>query len=104
VKNLDDKPFALIGINTNGYKADKLKSVMDKEKLNWRSFADQAEDGGLGPICGKWNLQGTPTLFVLDAKGVIRYRWLGSPGEKTIDEAIEKLIKEAKGDGKKESK
>jgi len=76
---------------------------MDEEKLNWRSFADHGGKDGQGPISTQWNLQGTPTLFVLDHKGVIRYRWLGSPGEKKIDEAIEKLIKEAEEDGKKKS-
>jgi hypothetical protein len=100
VKDLADKPFALIGINTNGYTPDKLKKEMDKEKLNWRSYADHGGKSGFGPICAKWNLQGTPTLFVLDHKGVIRYRWLGSPGEKKIDEAIHTLIKEAEADKK----
>jgi hypothetical protein len=88
-------------VNTNGYNPDKLKSVMDKEKLNWRSFADHGDTRGSGPICKSWNLKGTPTLFVLDHKGVIRRRWLGSPGEKKIDEALEALIKEAEGDAKK---
>jgi hypothetical protein len=77
---------------------------MDKEKLNWRSFADTGDGDGLGRISSTWNLRGTPTLFLLDHKGVIRYRWLGGPGEKTIDEAISKLIKEAEKDAKKESK
>jgi len=99
---MEDKPFVLIGINTNGYPPEKLKEVMDKEKLNWRSYADHGNQSGLGPICTQWNLQGTPTLFVLDHKGVIRYRWLGSPGEKAIDEALNKLIKEAEGNDKKE--
>lgn len=67
---------------------------MDKEKLNWRSFAD-AGMGGRGAIVTQWNLRGTPTLVVLDHKGVIRFKWLGSPGEKTIDEKLEQLIKEA---------
>ena len=75
---------------------------MDKERLSWRSFADtSAGANGEGKICSAWNLQGTPTLFVLDHRGVIRYRWLGSPGEKKIDEAIESLIKEAEADVKK---
>ena len=75
---------------------------MDKENLNWRSFADVSEGAdGMGKICSSWNLQGTPTLFVLDHRGVIRYRWLGSPGEKKIDEAIDGLIKEAEADAKK---
>jgi hypothetical protein len=77
---------------------------MDKEKLNWRSFADTMDGDGKRPIVTTWNLRGTPTLFLLDHKGVIRYKWLGSPGEKKIDEAIEALIKEAEKDGKKAAK
>ena len=99
---MEDKPFAVIGVNTNCYDPKKLKEVMDQEKLNWRSFADTSDGEGLGVISSAWNLQGTPTLFVLDHKGVIRYRWLGSPGEKTIDEALNKLVKEAEGNDKKE--
>jgi len=98
---MGSKPFALVGINTNGYAVDKLKEVMNKESLTWRSFADprdQKDGGYFGAICAKWNLEGTPTLYVLDHKGVIRYKWLGSPGEKTIDDSLAKLIKEAEGE------
>jgi len=101
VKNLEDKPFVLLGVNTNGYDPKKLKEVMDKEKLNWRSYADVRGKGAdAGAIVAKWNLQGTPTLYVIDHKGVIRHKWLGGPGEKVIDAAIEKLIKEAEADKK----
>jgi hypothetical protein len=92
---MEDKPFALIGVNTNGYSAQELKTVMDKEKLTWRSFAERRTEDGLGAIATRWNLQGTPTLYVLDHKGVIREKWLGSPGEKVIDEVLERLVKEA---------
>ncbi|MFO0845896.1 MAG: TlpA disulfide reductase family protein [Gemmataceae bacterium] len=101
MKNLEDKPFALVGVNTNRYDVKKLKEVMDKEKLNWRSFADPAgKDGDQGSISKQFNLVGTPTLYVLDHKGVIRHKWLGSPGEKAIDAAIDKLLKEAQGGSK----
>ncbi len=101
---MKDRPFALVGVNTNGYKSEKLKAVMDKEKLTWRSFADVGDtedEDGPRPIASKWNLQGTPTLYVLDHKGVIRYRWIGSPGEKAIDRALEDLIKEAEATSQK---
>jgi hypothetical protein len=104
---MESKPFALVGVNTNSYKSEKLKQVMDKEKLNWRSFADprgEKDEGHLGAICTQWNLEGTPTLFLLDHKGVIRYHWLGSPGEKVIDASIAKLLKEAEDGDKKGSK
>jgi hypothetical protein len=62
---------------------------MDKEKLNWRSFMDQQ-----GTIFAKWNVAGTPTLYVIDHKGLIRHKWKAYPGAKAVDAALEKLIQE----------
>jgi peroxiredoxin len=81
-------------VNVGGNDVQKLKKVMEKEKLTWRSFAD-AGDLGQGAIAARWNLFGTPTLYVIDARGVIRHKWVGSPGEKVIDKALELLIREA---------
>ena len=71
---------------------------MDKEQLNWRSFTDQ------GAISDKWKPPGTPTFYILDPQGVIRYKWAGSPGAKAIDDALEKLIHEAEQNGKQRPK
>ncbi len=89
----------MIGVNVTGYGVNYLKQTMTKEKLSWRSFAD-AGPIGQGLIASQWNLSATPTFYVLDPKGVIRYKWLGSPGAKAIDTALDKLIKEAEGNGK----
>ena len=99
---MKDKPFALIGVNINCHDPKTLKEVMDKEQLNFRSFTDTAAGGGLGVIGSAWNLFGTPTVFVLDHKGVIRYRQIGIPDKKAIDEVLNKLIKEAEGNDKAE--
>ena len=92
---MKDKPFALIGVNINCYDPKKLKEVMDKEQLNFRSFTDKADGEGLGIISSAWNLMGTPTLFVMDHKGVIRYIRRGIPDATAIDEILKKLIKRA---------
>ncbi len=63
---------------------------MAKEDLNWRSFADD------GAISRKWNSPATPAFYVLDRMGVIRHKWIGHPGEKTLDVALEELIQGAK--------
>ena len=97
--NLKDKPFALIGIHIGGSNAKQLKEVMDREKLTWRSFVD-AGTAGAGPIATKWNLLATPTFYVIDHRGVIRYKWAGAPGAKVMDAALDKLIKSAEGNGK----
>ena len=96
VKNLKDKPFNLIGVHLN-YSSDDatvVKKVMAKEQLNWRSFVDR------GAISDVWKPAGTPSFYILDSQGVIRYKWAGAPGAKAIDEALEKVIQETENEGK----
>ena len=95
-----DKPFALIGVNINCHDPKTLKEVMDKEQLNFRSFTDTPLGDGLGVIGSAWNLFGTPTVFVLDHKGVIRYRHMGIPDRKAIDGVLKELIREAEAKDK----
>jgi hypothetical protein len=92
---MKDKPFALIGININCHEPRKLKEVMDKARLSFRSFTDTSAGEGLGVISSTWNLLGTPTLFVLDHKGVIRYHRPGIPDLKALDEVLDRLVREA---------
>jgi hypothetical protein len=82
----------LIGVNVGG-NAKHLKEVMKRENVTWRTFADPG-DAGQGAIATRWNLTSTPTLYVLDARGVIRYKWPGGPGHEAIDAALDKLVKE----------
>jgi hypothetical protein len=96
VKKLESKPFALIGVNSDVDKV-QLKKDMEKEQITWRSFWNGGST--LGPISTKWNIRGWPTLFVIDHKGVIRGKYLGSPGEAVLDELIEKLVAEAESKG-----
>ncbi len=92
VKKLTDKPFALIGINSDKDKKE-LKKAMTKEKITWRSFWDGGSTNG--PIARSWKVKGWPTLVLIDAKGVIREKWNGSPRDpQVIDRAIDKLLAE----------
>ncbi len=101
VKRMEDKPFALIGINSDSDR-EECKKKNEKAEITWRSFWNGGSTGG--PISTEWNVRGWPTLYVLDHKGVIRHKWLGTPGEKIIDEALDKLVKEAEEEAKKEKK
>lgn len=101
VKRLESKPFALLGVNSDTDK-DALKEVMKKEEITWRSWWNGPE-GTRGPLAKTWNVHGWPTIYVLDHKGVIRYK--NVRGEK-MDEAVEKLLKEQEEaeKGKKDGK
>ena len=89
VKELADQPFALIGVNSDP-ELDKLKDMNAKEQITWRSFWD-GPDGTSGPIAKSWNVSGWPTIYVIDAEGVIRHKNLrGDDLEKAIKDLIEK--------------
>jgi hypothetical protein len=95
VKRLTDKPFALIGVNSDTDK-EMLKKRMAEEQITWRSFWNGPKGTG-GPISTAWNVRGWPTIYVLDHKGVIRFK---NVREKQMDEAVDALLKEL-ADGKK---
>ena len=85
---MKDKPFALLGINSDG-DAEKVNAMVKKEGITWR----QALDGTTaGPIAKRWNVHGWPTIYVLDSKGVIRNK--GARG-KAMDKAVEELLIES---------
>ena len=69
----------------------KLKEVMEKERLNWRSFDERSG------IIASWNHPVTPGYYLLDRNGVIRHKWAGYPGERALDAALEQLIRAAEG-------
>ena len=89
VKQLADKPFALIGVNSDK-DLEKLRETVKAKDITWRSFWN-GPDGTSGPISKRWQVRGWPTLYVLDAEGVIRYE--GVRGEE-MDEAITTLLGE----------
>ena len=152
VERLKDKPFALIGINSDGDRdvsekldekeqqvlkglgrtadegLDKIRAgdaaalakanadapalvkkvrdadrenlvkILDKNGISWR----QAVEGSTGgPWASQWNVQGWPTIYVLDAQGVIRFRDLR--GEE-LENAVVKLLDEAAASDKSSGK
>ena len=72
VKQLADKPFALIGVNSDR-DLEKLREVVKEKNITWRSFWNGPQGTG-GPISTEWGVSGWPTIYVLDAEGRIRYK------------------------------
>lgn len=89
VERLKDQPFVLLGVNSD--KKDKFRIAIKREKMTWRSWWDGGTTGG--PIAKAWNVKGWPTIYVLDEKGVIRFK--GVRGKK-MDEAVDTLLSEMK--------
>ncbi|MBQ12629.1 MAG: hypothetical protein CMJ45_13900 [Planctomyces sp.] len=88
VKRLANQPFVLIGINSDP-KA-RLRTAMKSNNITWRSFWDGGKTGG--PIASAWGVRSWPTIYVVDDRGVIRYKNVRGP---KMDDAVDTLLKKA---------
>jgi thiol-disulfide isomerase/thioredoxin len=92
VKKHAGKPFVFISVSADD-KRETLKDFLEKEPMPWVHWWSGTGDG----VVRKWSIQAFPTLYVIDAKGVIRAKVVGGgeENEKKIDALVEKLVKEA---------
>jgi hypothetical protein len=72
VEEMKDKPFALIGVNSDK-DIETAKKAVDHNDLNLRSF-HAGQQATQGPIPTAWKVSGWPTIVVLDAQMRIHYR------------------------------
>jgi thiol-disulfide isomerase/thioredoxin len=92
VEKLEGKPFALISVSADE-KLDTLTDFLKKEPMPWTHW----HNGATGGLLETFNVSFFPTIYVIDAKGVIRYK--GIRGEE-LEKAVETLVKEAEADAK----
>ncbi|HVC92940.1 MAG TPA: TlpA disulfide reductase family protein [Pirellulales bacterium] len=88
VKKFEGKPFAVVGVNSDANR-ETIKDVIAIENITWRSFWD--EGAQRGPIHSQWNINGWPTMYLIDHKGTI-------VGRDAADELIERTVQEAEAE------
>jgi thioredoxin family protein len=91
VKRFADQPFVLLGINSDSDRG-KVKELLTKGHVTWRSWWDGDKSEGQGPIAKKWNVSGWPTVYVLDHHGVIRRKGIA---ESALEEVVISLLRDA---------
>ena len=75
VQRYQGRPFVLVGVNTDR-DVETLKQVQEEEHMTWRSWFDGPPGG---PISQEWKVTGFPSIFLIDAKGMVRYAHEGAP-------------------------
>jgi thiol-disulfide isomerase/thioredoxin len=88
VARLKGQPFALLGVDCKDDKETSRK-VMARERMTWPSWYDGAADRG--PIAERYHVLGYPSIFVIDAKGIIRARNPFSVDPDLVDKLLEEL-------------
>ena len=88
VKRLAEEKFTLLGIDSDET-PEKFARAAKENEITWPVMFDGGSTEG--PIATQWGVRGWPTIYVLDAKGVIRFK--GVRGEK-MDAAVDQLLGE----------
>jgi hypothetical protein len=92
VQRLRGMPFALLGINSDK-DLEQLRTTMAKEQITWRSWWDGG--GTSGPISTLYRVPHWPNIYVLDHRGVIRYKETrGEDMDKAVDTLLEELAQD----------
>ncbi len=92
VAKLKDKPFVLISLSADA-KKETLTEFLEKEPMPWTHWWNGGASGG---AVEAYKVRFYPTIYVLDDKGVIRFKHVR--GE-AMDKAVETLLKEVKTNG-----
>jgi thiol-disulfide isomerase/thioredoxin len=87
VERKKGQPFALLGVDCEPDK-ETARKTMARERMDWPNWFDGAP--GTGPIAKRYNVKGYPSIFVLDAKGIIRSRHALDPYQ-TVDKLLEEM-------------
>jgi peroxiredoxin len=84
-----DKRLAVIGVNGDE-NLTLTQIIIDKERMSWPTFFDG--NGGRGPIVTSLGIFIWPTIFVIDADGIIRH--VGQDAAK-LDDVVADLLKKS---------
>jgi thiol-disulfide isomerase/thioredoxin len=87
VEKLKDKPFVFVSVSADAQK-ETLVNFLKSNKMPWTHWWS-----GMAGMVKDWEVEAFPTIYVLDAKGVIREKIVGA-NNAAVEQAVEKLMKE----------
>ena len=83
-----DRPFAVVGVN-NDEDPEAARRLIAAQGMTWRIVQSNGYDNA---ITRRWRVNAWPAIFVIDAKGTLRYKQVFGPN---LDNAVESLLAEA---------
>lgn len=88
VERMKGKPFVFVSISADRDRKT-VEDFLEKTPMPWTHWFNGAEGG----LIEDWEIESFPSIFVLDTRGVIRFK---DVRELELDEAVEKLVSETK--------
>ena len=78
-------PFVVLGVSSDEDPA-RFREFVKARDVAWRSIWEGVR---LGPLAQSFNVKALPTMFLVDAGGVVRQVWVGLTEPKVLDQRVE---------------
>jgi peroxiredoxin len=85
-ERLAGRPFTLVGVSADEDRGE-WEAFLKKERLPWEQWYS-----GRGGVVTEWSVASFPTVYVIDGKGLIRFKNVhGEPLDKAVDALLAEL-------------
>lgn len=71
-----------------------LQAFLHEYRVTFPVGVDRAHDSGMPETMRAYQMQGTPTLILIDAQGRLRKQWFGAVGDLVVGAEIMRLVLE----------
>ncbi len=82
------KGFSVVAVTLDGNLEENIRQFVKQGKYTFTVLLDQESKDGSLVVAEKFNVPGTPTLYMVDAKGLITFAKVGRTTEAELEKAI----------------
>jgi cytochrome c biogenesis protein CcmG/thiol:disulfide interchange protein DsbE len=86
VRRYAGRPFALLGVNVDATR-EEAQYIQQQAGLTWPNWWD-----GGGKISEAWKVDGLPSLFLIDGRGIVRWRHVGKVDPRQLEARIDEVL------------
>jgi peroxiredoxin len=90
VEEMKDRPFVFVGVSADNT-AEEVREFVRSQNMPWTHVFD----GPQGPVRRQYQVNAFPTVYVLDAAGVIRFHGRGRQPRGRIEQVVRQLLADA---------
>ncbi|MBL8824015.1 MAG: protein kinase [Planctomycetia bacterium] len=94
-KKYQDRNVVIVGVNTDISKEEIDQGMRNNEVPGRNVRSTQPDKTSLARFFG---VKGSPTVFIIDGKGVFRHVWEGEPSMELFEKHLQKYVEEAAAD------
>ncbi len=88
-----EKGIEFVGVAIDGYPMkDALAAFLKQEDFGFQALIDELNPDESFKVSDPYGVAGTPTLYILDGDGVVKFAKVGRASEEELEEVIKQIL------------